>query len=401
MLKRFRVNNFKSLLNFEFRPVGLNLLVGRNNAGKTNLCSALRFLALSSMTSLENAILSSVGETWNLTNVHVTGNSEIEFEIDCLLRYQDQPLDFAYKLKLNAKRVDAFSPQALKVVEETLTVTGGLFKQTPLVKNDGHQVRMLYEEGFVQKGSGSPSYAEMGSPEDATMLSRFYELKQNPRTALFKQYLRSWLYFSFSPDALRSPDVLRDYPFLRHDGANLSRAMFTLHNQMPRLEKRIIETLKPIEPNIDLFSYSSPDPEHIYMFLEDDKNHRFSARSMSDGTLRFLAMVYLLVVLNEISKEATTVPLPLIMIEEPENGLYVGHLKPLVQQIDPSGSCGQFIFTSHNPYFIDPFDNNLDGVHVIKPGKPSSVLAKPDPNKVRSILDQMPLGEMHYRGMLG
>ncbi|HUV65082.1 MAG TPA: AAA family ATPase, partial [Sedimentisphaerales bacterium] len=77
MLKRFRVNNFKSLLNFEFRPVGLNLLIGSNNAGKTNLCSALRFLALSSMASTEDAILNAVGETWNLTNVHVAGNPQI------------------------------------------------------------------------------------------------------------------------------------------------------------------------------------------------------------------------------------------------------------------------------------------------------------------------------------
>jgi hypothetical protein len=140
---------------------------------------------------------------------------------------------------------------------------------------------------------------------------------------------------------------------------------------------------------------------------------------MSDGTLRFLAMTYLLVVCNERSKEAKmphvtrlgyVIPprvsksresnIPLIMIEEPENGIYVGHLKPLLQQIDMSGAAGQFIFTSHSPYFIDLFDSNLEGIHVIKPGKPSSVLVKPDPSKVKALLDQMPLGEMHYREML-
>jgi predicted ATPase len=396
MLKRFRVNNFKSLLNFEFRPVGLNLLVGQNNAGKTNLCSSLRFLSLSSLTSLESAVLSAVGETWNLTNVHVVGKPELEFEIDCALTYEKQSLDFSYILSLYVQKDRIIGREALKVTKETLTVTGGPFKQTPLLENDGHQAQMLHEERFVQQHP-EPHVVTL-APEDATMLSKLYELKDNPRATLFKRYVRSWLYFSFSPDALRSPNVLRDYPFLGCDGTNLSHAMFRLHNEKPRLERRIIEMLKPIEPNVDLFSYSSPDPEHIYMFLEDDKNHRFSARSMSDGTLRFLAMVYLLVVLDEISKETTA--LPLIMIEEPENGLYVGHLKPLLQKIDPSGTCGQFIYTSHNPYFIDLFDNNLEGVHVIKSGKPSSVLAKPDPNKVRSLLEQMSLGEMHYREML-
>ena len=400
MLKRFRVNNFKSLLNFEFRPSGLNLLIGRNNAGKTNLCTALRFLSLSSMATLESAVLSAVGETWNLTNVHVIGNPELEFEVDCSLTYEEQPLDFSYKLRLQAQQESPGQRQTLKVIEETLSVTGGSFQQMPILENDGRQAKMLHEEGFVQKHPRAPLYVETLSPDDATMLSRLYELKDNPRASLFKRYLRTWLYYNFSPDALRSPDVLRDYPFLRHDGANLSRAMHALHNEEPRLERRIIEMLKPIDPNVDLFSYLSPEPEHVYMFLQYVDKPRFSTRSMSDGTLRFLAMAYLLVVLNDRAKEITSAPPPLMIIEEPENGLYVGHLKPLLQQIDVSGAGGQFIFTSHSPYFIDLFDSNLEGIYVIKPGKPSSVLTKPDPSKVRPLLEQMPLGEMHYREML-
>jgi AAA15 family ATPase/GTPase len=91
----------------------------------------------------------------------------------------------------------------------------------------------------------------------------------------------------------------------------------------------------------------------------------------------------------------------LTIIEEPENGLYVGHLKPLIERIDPSGENGQFIFTTHSPYFIDLFDDNLDGLHLMKPGRPSSVLVKPDPQKTSAMLEKMPLGEMHFREMLG
>ncbi|OHB77499.1 MAG: hypothetical protein A2Z25_23610 [Planctomycetes bacterium RBG_16_55_9] len=398
MLKRFRVNNFKSLLNFEFKPSGLNLLVGQNNAGKTNLCSSLRFLCLSSFVSLENAILNAVRESWNLTNVHVNGNSELEFEADCLLTHEKQPLDFSYKLRLRVKQEKTGGQQVFQVIEETLNVTGGLFQQTVLLENRGGKARILREEEVIQNDMDAPRYIETSSPHDTTMLSKLYELQENPRATLFKRYLRSWLYFSFSPDALRSPDVLRDRGFLGCDGTNLSHALFRLHNEKPRLEKKIVDMLKPIEPNADLLSYLSPDPEHVYMFLEDDQGHRFSPFSMSDGTLRFLATVYLLVRLSEISQEIGMQPL--VMIEEPENGLYVGHLKPLLQKIDPSGTGGQFIFTSHNPYFIDLFDNNLDGLHLIKSGKPSSVLVKPDPEKVRSLLDKMPLGEMYFREML-
>ncbi len=78
----------------------------------------------------------------------------------------------------------------------------------------------------------------------------------------------------------------------------------------------------------------------------------------------------------------------------------MGHLKPLLEKIDRSGQFGQFLFTSHSPYFIDLWDSNLEGIHLLKPGKPSSVLVPPNPDKIRQLLEQMPLGEMHYREML-
>jgi predicted ATPase len=134
------------------------------------------------------------------------------------------------------------------------------------------------------------------------------------------------------------------------------------------------------------------------MFFEDDKDHTFSTKSISDGTLRFLAIAYIVLIGEQIASAAGFQPLTLI--EEPENGLYVGQLKPLVQRISPSGSSGQFIFTSHSPYFIDLFDNNLTGIHLVKGGSPSSVLSQPNPDKLGPLLREMSLGEMHFRELL-
>src|SRR5208337_5015272 len=98
---------------------------------------------------------------------------------------------------------------------------------------------------------------------------------------------RSWAYYNLSPDALRLPDVAKDDGALLSNGANLSRALFALHNEKPRLERKLIEFTKQVEPKLDLFSFLSPDPEHVHLFFEDDKEHRFSTKSISDGTLRF------------------------------------------------------------------------------------------------------------------
>lgn len=397
MLKRFRVNNFKSLLNFEFLPAGMNVLVGPNNAGKTNLCQALRMLSLSSYCrSLDAAALGAVGESWNLTNVYLKAPAPTEFEVDCRLVHDGQPMDFSYRLSIDA--LPATAPPQLRVAEETLTVTGGAFRETVLLDRRDRQAKLLNEEDYITKG-GVVSYAEATADNDATMLSRLYERKDNPLAMLFRNYLVFWSYFSLSPEAIRSPEVNTPPGVVSWDGKGLNGALHLLHNQNPRAERKVIEALKALEPKLDFFSFYSPDPSRIFVYLEDDSRHRFSTQGMSDGTLRFLAISYLLHQHQEMASGWGFAPL--VIIEEPENGLYVRCLKPLMDGIDPSGRGGQFIFTTHSPYFIDLFDGALDGLHVIRPGRPSSVLVKPDKDKIRRYLDQMPLGEMHFREMLG
>jgi predicted ATPase len=398
MLKRFRVSNFKSLLNVEFRPVGLNLLVGPNNAGKTNLCMALRFLGRTSGHPLDAALLGAIGERWNVTNLHVPDNRNLDFEVECDITFRGLTLHFNYELRLESRRDEKSGTEFLEVASEFLKASGGRFANTPLVENRAGQVRMLHEEGFDEGHPNSPFYIQATTATNATMLSRLFELENNPRAILFRRHLQSWSYYNLNPEMLRSPEVGRDDGRLLSSGANLSRALFDLHNQKPRLERKLIDAVRDLEPKLDLFSFSAPDPEHVHLFGEDEKAHRFSTRSMSDGTLRFAAMAYLILIASQQAETAGFSPL--IILEEPENGLYVGHLKPLLQRIEPDGRLGQFIFTTHSPYFVDLFDKHLNGIHVLKAGTPSSVVSQPDAAKLKQLLEDMSLGDIHFHELL-
>ena len=337
---------------------------------------------------------------------HQAWEAPAPFEVECELPFKGLLLKCSYSLRLEVVRGDprgeSAGSESLKVTEETLKATGGRFADTILLENRNGRVRMLHEEGFANNHPNSPKYFDATTAADATMLSKLYELEANPRAILFRRYLQSWNYYNFNPDLLRSPDVQRDDGALLSNGGNLSRAIFDLHSQKPRLERKLIDVLRKLEPKLDLFSFSAPDPEHVHLFGEvlgkDEKAHRFSTRSMSDGTLRFLAIAYVILTAAQIAE--TEGFAPLTIIEEPENGLYVGHLKPLLQRIEPDGKLGQFIFTTHNPYFVDLFDKCLEGVHVVKPGTPSSVLTQPDPAKLKQLLDDMTLGELHFHDML-
>jgi predicted ATPase len=398
MLKRFRVSNFKSLLNVEFKPVGLNLLIGPNNAGKTNLCSALRFLSRTSFEPLEMAAWNAIGETWNIPNAYVS-DSTMEFETECSLVVNGEDLNYSYSLKIDVNGSPSVAGSGLRVVAESLLASGGQFTHVPLLSSANGQARLLNEERLTQHRSQDP-YLETSAPTESSMLSCIYNYEANRHAHVFKEYLQSWDYYSLNPTSLRAPTVIRDIgaEFLS-DGRNLSHVFFGIHNSNPRLEKRIIAAVKEVESKLDFLAYNAPDPESVYLFMEDDGGNRFSTQSISDGTLRFMAMTYLIFAAAESRNRG--LPPALTIIEEPENGLYVGHLKPLIERIDPSGENGQFIFTTHSPYFIDLFDDNLDGLHLMKPGRPSSVLVKPDPQKISAMLEKMPLGEMHFREMLG
>lgn len=401
MLKEFRVSNFKSLLNVVFNPAGLNLVVGGNNAGKTNLCHALRFMGLTSVMPLDQAAYQCTAEPWNLLNVYVSDNVlEMEVRAQLILEEPHETLDFTYKLLLSGRRTqDSRSAStALTVKSETLKVSGQTFRDAMLLENNEGEVRLLHEKRFSQGRPADELYVETSAPRGTTMLFHLFDLETNKRANLFKRYLNAMSYYSLDAAELRSNAATPMDQSLRADGSNLCSVLYTFHNERPRDERKLVEAMRILEPKLDLISFQAPDPEHVYMFFEDKEGHRFGVQNVSDGTLRYLAIAYL-VISNRQNKNVSEFS-PIIIIEEPENGIYVGHLKSLFERIDPTGNQGQFIFTSHNPYFIDLFDATPEGIHVVKMLGTYSSVTRPDPDRVRQHLGEFSLGEMHFRGLL-
>src|SRR4029077_5399968 len=376
-------------------------------------CQALRLVGLTSRMELDDAARACTAEPWNLLNVYSQSDTA-NFSIEAEITVENEKLAFSYTLSVSGKKQMLTGrplSRPFRVEYESLKVTGGVFDDTLLLENKAGNVRLLHEKSFLQatsqliapskpSSSSTPnfSYVETFAPVETTMLYRLFDLETNRRANLFKKYLNSWAYYIFDPMRLRSSIATPMDRVLNSEGSNLSSVLYTLHNERQREKKKLIDAIRLLEPRLDLLSFQSPDPEHVYMFFEDATGHRFGVQSISDGTLRFMAITYL-VIANRRSQESDRTT-PLIIIEEPENGVFVGHLKPLFERIEPSGEDGQFVFTSHNPYFIDLFDAFPEGLHVIRNENRGSEVVRPQPEMIRKYLEKFSVGEMHFRGLL-
>jgi predicted ATPase len=165
------------------------------------------------------------------------------------------------------------------------------------------------------------------------------------------------------------------------------RWLFHLKSSDERRYRRLIELVQKAEQRLDALNFHVSG-ERIQMNLTDAQDNRFRLASVSNGTLRFMALCY--VILSNARQRIPPNP-PLAIIEEPENGLYVRYLKPLLKLIDPTGTGGQYVFTSHSPYFIDLFDAYPENITLMQDRGTHSTLLKPDLAKVRKYLEEMPL----------
>ena len=406
MLREFRVDNFKSLINVVFEPQSANLLIGRNNSGKTNLCQALRFVSDSSLVELDKAALIAAGRRFGITNVALD-KSTIDFTVRAELPIGGERLTFEYELTVSPAQPSS-GETAVQLDREILRVNGGAFDDTVLLENISGQGRLLHEKS---SGNGAPPdadgttqavgvlrdapwYVETTAPTDATMLQRLFDFEAYPTANRFKRYLTEWTYYDLAPTALRTSLHKPGEVVVLPDGRNLSSVLFGLKSANERQYRKLMEIVRHVDPGFDIINFVDGGENNVFMFFEDRDGHELPAANASSGTLRFLALAYVLLV------QPLSVPSPLYLIEEPENGLHVGVLKTLFGMADPPPAGPQLVFTSHAPYFIDLFDDHLDGIFLFDRDKGHTSITRPDAARVKARLEDFPLGEQHFRDML-
>ncbi len=403
MLKRLRLHNFRTYLNAEIEFGRRHLLIGKNNSGKTNLCYALRFLGRTASHPLtaETANTCVPGGVSELKHFGFASNT-IDFTLTCELPFADEQLTYEYDLSLEVTKDPRGSAptEGLRVLKERLAVSGGHFSDDCLLENDGREAHLLHEG---QVGREDQAHREtMLAPENATMLSALYELETNRRAILFRRFLQNWTYFLLQPESIRWGwrEAVRTGNLYYTDGKHVASEIFRLKNQDERRYRRLMERVKAVEETLEAINFLVAPDQGVVPFVALRGRDRASWGGLSDGTLRALALSHLIEAADVLSSMEGWPP-TLTIIEEPENGIYVGLLRQLLEEFESCAPQAQFIFTSHSPYVVDLFDRDLENITCLK--KEGGVTTSRPLSDLRDTIDRhrdkydLSLGEQHYK----
>lgn len=326
-LTRVQLRHYRSVAKADVELGRLLFLVGPNGSGKSNFLDALRLLAESLQTSLDQALRTRGGVAEVLRRS--TGHPN-HFGID--LGFRGPGFSGTYGFEVGAVQGGGF-----RVTREDCRVHA---------TGEG-DARRGY---FRIRGGKLVEHSEPVMPPPNE--KRLY-LVSAAGLDIFEpvfEGLAGINVFSLNPDAMRDPQTPDSGEFLRRDGANVASV---LHRLDRSAKNRIEDYLQQIVPGMRGISRKDLGNWETLEFTQDvhgsNSPWRFPAQSVSDGTLRALGVLAALFA-------DTGHTLSTIGIEEPESALHPAAAGVLLDSLRDASERRQVIVTSHSPDLLDRDD---------------------------------------------
>lgn len=372
MLTRLRVQGFKNLLDLDLRFGAFTCIVGPNGAGKSNVFDAIRFLSLlTGHTIMEAAkvLRETKGRSPEPKSLLTTFESfraeEMRFVADMVVGREVQD-DFGttaeasisslrYELALRVS--DDGAGERLELAHESLhplkvsdarstlgfphapqfrqsTVTGR--RSTPLVTTDDQGVVRIHQDGHGGRKVPAPRSARtvvggLASGDFPTVLAAHREME-------------SWRTLMLEPSAMRAPSFFSDARRIDSRGGNLPSTLARLQKAQGRdgrvcgeVANRLAELIEDIRA-VEVIEDDKTESWTVAVRGRDGVFH--PARSLSDGTLRFLVLATI-----SLDPEA----LGTICLEEPENGIHPERVPAIVRLLRDIAVDWQLPVSADNP----------------------------------------------------
>lgn len=399
MLTRLKISGFKNLLDLDVSFGPFTCIAGANGVGKSNLLDAILFLSALADRPLIDAALTVRDQgtkTGDLRGLfHHVGDhfsKEMSFEAEMIIPPTGsddlgQPAQASstfvqYSVALRYKEdITARALGSLELVHEELKhiTLGDASKHLPFqpsrawrnkaIRNTRRTPKYISTEGsgpdrvinVHQDGGSSGKPQKLRAANLPRTVLSAANSAESPTATLVKREMQAWRLLQLEPSALREPDGFTAPVELASDGAHLPAALYHLattessnHGVVySEIANRVAQLINDVR---SVYVDRDERRQLLTLYVKGRDGTAYPARSLSDGTLRFLA-------LSVLSLDPD--PHGLICLEEPENGIHperipamIHLLRDLTSDVDAMDAddaispLRQVIINTHSPAVV-------------------------------------------------
>ncbi|PKA40701.1 AAA family ATPase [Rhizobium sullae] len=337
LLRSMFAQNYRSLRSIRMDLSGINLFIGENGAGKSNLYRALQLIQAATRGRLAHEIAAEGGmlsSLWSGPRRESEGPVRIRLEAELL--DQERAITFRYRVEAGMRPPKAaagfpFEPQ---IKAEELSVETGTRPVTTMKRN-GPAISVRGPNGRMQ------DYPEQALTSE-TAIALLGDAGHYPEVGTLRRAIDGWRFFhGFRTDRsspLRAPCLAVTAPMLDEDGGNLAAVFATLVHT----REDTVDLDRAIAAALGGAGLVVPEPGETAEFglaLPDFPHRVFRPRELSDGQIRFLGLAAALM--------SYRLP-PLIALNEPEASLHPDMLPPLADMIAEASRSSQVWVVTHS-----------------------------------------------------
>ncbi len=382
----------------------LNILIGPNGSGKSNLVEIIRLLYFLTQKDPWRLVTATGGASeWIWKGARNSKESRCSIRANFCLdtideKYLTAPKPRVFSFSIDLQKYDSsfrVSAETVMTSEEggqrnnlfsALERSGSQGTILPrFAREDNH--RRTFDLSTDRSVLGQLASLPLQAAGVGLELPELFEVAEFFESFDFHQ---DWEFGADCPPRDPQP-VGQPVARLEEDGSNLAQLLAhyrdehkSVFEQLTELAQRFYEPLRNVEIRVVA--------THLQIAIEEQGGFSVPAYRLSDGMLRWLAI--LSVLLNP-------APAPVTCIEEPELGLHPDIIPTLADLLREASNRTQLIVTTHSSALVDAFSDRPESICVSEKSGGSTLIRRLSKSDLAVWLENYSLGSLWTSGQIG
>lgn len=363
-LDRLTIKGFKSIRSLDdFELRSLNILIGGNGTGKSNLVDFFRLLRAMMelpLPHLQNSSLKTYIADGGGSDDFLFNGPKVTKSIEAALRFGPN----GYRFRL------------LPTADETFVI------------NDEARYYDRGTSGWWEMGSGhtTPKLLEERQEKDAaggrSVASYVYDA------------ISSWKIYHFHDTSnvapMRRSESVEDCDYLRFDAANIAPFLLELRSNEKKIYDQIVESVHLVAPFFQDFILKPNKQDKVRLrWRQRGSDYPLKPHHLSDGTIRFICLATALLQPD---------PPSTMIIDEPELGLHPYAIEILAELIQAASQKTQLVVSTQSPALVDCFAP--EDIVVVTRKKGASRFERLDAKDLSAWLADYSLGDLWRKNVI-